>query len=127
MVWGYALAKCKSKTFAGTVLHHWFTGDVVRYCLLYNALFPITGALVIKFVRLIVLNLDKDYQNKAFWNVLREMDHPLPIKSTLEQSMPPFRDTLLEISDVLKSLPNWNPAYPPFELLSALNSFVTPS
>ncbi|MCJ1342650.1 hypothetical protein MMC31_000837 [Peltigera leucophlebia] len=90
MIWGYALAACESETFAGTALHHWFAGYVARHRSLYNALFPITGALVVKFARLIVLNPDEDCQNEALRKVLREVDHPLPIESTLEQSMPPF-------------------------------------
>lgn len=127
MVWGYALAACESETFAGAALHHWFAGDVARYRALYNALFPITGALVVKFARLIVLNPDEDCQNEALRKVLREVDHPLPIASHLEQAMPPFRDTLQQLPDALVSLPNWNPDHPPTEVSSIPNSFVTPS
>lgn len=49
------------------------------------------------------------------------------MKSTLKQSMIPFQDMLLEISDILKSLPNWNPTHLLSELPSIPNSFVTPS
>lgn len=64
------------------------------------------GTLVVKFAHLIVLNPNKNCQNKTFQKVVREVDHPLPIESTLEESMPPFRDTLLEILDIVKSFPN---------------------
>lgn len=127
MVWGYALAACESEISAGTALYYWFAGDVVRYCLLYNALFLITGALVVKFACLIVQNPDEDCQNKALRKVLREVDHLMPIKSTLEQSMPPFQDTSLEISDILKSFPTWNPVHPPSKLISTSNFFISPS
>ena len=84
IVWGYALVAYESETFAGTPLHHWFTGDIVQYHPFYNTLFPITSALVFKFVRFIILSPDKDHSNKVFWEVPREIDHLLPIESTLE-------------------------------------------
>lgn len=76
MVWGYALAACETEAFAGTALHHWFDGDVARYRALCNSLFQITGALFVKFARLIVLNTDEDCQNEVLRKELREVDHP---------------------------------------------------
>lgn len=90
MLWDYPLVVCESKTTGRTALHHWFTGDVARYHPLYNALFPILGALIVKFARLIVLKSDEDCKNEALWKVPREVNHLLLIKSTLEQSIPPF-------------------------------------
>lgn len=126
IVWGYALGEFEGKIFSRTVLHHWFADNVTWYYFLYNALFPVIDTLIVKFAHFIILNPDKDYQSELFRKVLRELDYLMPIKSILEQSIPPFQNISLEISDVLKSFPNWNSAHLPFEIVFTPNSFITP-
>lgn len=106
MVWSYSLIAYKSKIFARQMLYHWFTGDIIQYWLFFNLLFLITSAQIIKFVYLIILNPNKNSQNKALWKIQKEVNYLLPIESTLEQTILSFKNILPQILDIPKFFPN---------------------